>query len=502
MRALVLLAASAALAVACGTRSSETVAERAGVAVSPIVNGVADTTHQAVVAVVLQSGSQGGLCSGTIVKVDPSTKIGWVLTAAHCVEIPPVIVLQTDDLQSPTALKYQILDYAPDPRYQLGGDAGQLYDVAVVRVAGVDATTPILPLVSSPDGVSAGTPVVAVGYGRTTLTSSGTADANTVRRKVSLGVAQVTNAQLAYDMSARGFCQGDSGGPDLVASGGVEKVAGVHSYVQGDCNGTGVSGRVAGNRSFIDAQLAKTTAPTGCGFCEAVASSGNGECARLTSACLADQGCKAFYDCLGSCGGTSSCKTACLAKFPMAEGPFMAAAGCVCARACIGECGSTLSCRGVPKCGYKFPAGECSTCTEGACCQEALDCGADGQCYSCLKSSDADPACATNAARKKLASCVASRCAQPCAGTGLDTNAEVPPADEGAPADGAAASTTSTTTSGCSIGRAGDGVRSPLAWPVGPLGLALGLALRRRRCRAVRAARVVRAPSRAASLDR
>lgn len=469
MRAPVLLAATAALVVGCAASSPpEAGGERPSSASAAIINGAADTTHQAVVSIILQQGQAGGICSGTIVKVDPATKIGWVLTAAHCVEIPPVLVIQGDDFESPSALQYQIIDYAHDTRYQLGGSAGQLYDVAVVRIAGVDASTPTIALASSPDGVVQGTPVVAVGYGRTTLTGSGSGDTNTVRRRVALTVGQVTNAQLRYDMSARGFCQGDSGGPDLVTSGGTERVVGVHSYVEGDCDGVGASGRVAGNRTFIDAELAKAPPPASCGLCEQIASSGSNECARLTSACLSDKDCKGFYDCLGGCGGTSTCKATCLGKFPKAEGPFTAAAGCVCTRACAAECGSTLSCRGVAKCGYKFPAGDCATCTEASCCQEALDCGADGQCYLCLKGADADPACATNAARKKLATCVSTSCSRECAGTGLDTGADPPPADEATP-DGTPEGTTTTTTSGCAAaplrgpgGRAGDAALAAL----------------------------------------
>jgi hypothetical protein len=112
----------------------------------------------------------------------------------------------------------------------------------------------------------------------------------------------------------------------------------------------------------------------------------------------------------------------------------------------------------VPKCGAKLPAGACSTCTEGACCQETFDCTADGTCYLCLKGGDADPACATNAKRKALATCVASKCKDPCAGTGLDTGAAPAPAEEATPA--AAPGTTTTTTDGCAAaGAIGGGPR-------------------------------------------
>ena len=156
---------------------------RIGTAASAIINGQPDTTHQAVVAIVLQSGSQGGLCSGTIVKTDPVKHIGWVLAAAHCVELPPVYVLQADDFsQVSQVLKYDVIDYNADSRY--GGMIGSPYDFAVIRIAGVDATTPTIPLASANDGLTVGTNVVSVGYGRTSLIASGAGTENTVRRRV------------------------------------------------------------------------------------------------------------------------------------------------------------------------------------------------------------------------------------------------------------------------------------------------------------------------------
>jgi hypothetical protein len=423
-------------------------AEQVSRAASAIINGQVDTTHQAVVAIVLQSGSQGGLCSGTIVKTDPVKHIGWVVAAAHCVDLPPVYVLQGDDFsQATNVLRYDVIDYKADPNY--GGSVGSPYDFAVLRIAGVDATTPTIPLASASDGLSVGTNVLSVGYGRTTLISSGTGTENTVRRHVAKSLGQV-GQMIAYDMSSSGICQGDSGGPVLVGAPGAEKVVGVHSYVQGDCNGTGVSGRVAFDVSFLQGELAKTITTQGCDLCGQIANSGNGLCASATRNCLADKECGGYYECL-SAGGT---KASCLAKFPKAEGPFNAAANCQCTQACTTECKGTFECLNTPKCGYKLPAGACTTCTESACCDEALACASDGTCYVCLKTNDAAAECASNAARKTMANCVASKCKTECAGTGLDTGAGPVDGDAGTdpgtPATTSGATTT-TTTSGCSL---------------------------------------------------
>lgn len=446
---------------------------------SAIINGQLDTTHQAVVAVILQQGTEGGLCSGTIVKVDPVSHIGWVLAAAHCVNIQPVYVLQGNDFsQQASTLSYDILDYKADSRYN--GQPGSPYDFAVLRIVGVDASTPTIPLVSASDGLAVGTNVVSVGFGRTTLIASGTPPAdNTIRRHVAKQLSQVGQL-IAYDMATDGICQGDSGGPVLVTSGGVEKVAGVHSYVEGDCNGTGVSVRVSFDLSFINGELAKAPPTEDCALCGRIANSGNGTCAALTRGCLADKDCNGYYQCL-----SSQPRNVCLMMFPKAQGPFNAAANCQCTEACTTQCKTDPSCAGVPKCGYKFAAGSCATCTESACCAEALACAADGTCYVCLSTNDKAAECATNAARQTLATCVASKCATECGVGGAAADGGAAPADPGADPTGdapAAAPTTTTTTSGCAVAVTGSrgGSRGTGAGYV-LLGIAAALVAARRR---------------------
>ncbi len=454
MRALLLSVALPIIAVVAACSSSEPLPApepAAAKVASPIINGNVDTTHEAVVALYSQDGATGGLCSGSIIKVDAERHIGWVLTAGHCVTIAPVFVFQGDDYASASALRYEVVDYAPHPQYD-PTDTGSPYDFAMVRIAGVDATTPVLPIVGATDGLAVGTSVVSVGYGMTTLQETNPPTENTVRRNVAKKLSQVGQAQVGYDMATSGICHGDSGGPVLVSSGGVEKVAGVHSYVSGQgggCNGFGVSVRVSSALSFINAQLAKAIPTEDCALCTKISNSGASQCATANAGCLADKDCKGYFDCISA--GTA--KATCVTKFPKAEGPFNAAANCTCTTACPDTCGKEFSCRSVPKCGYKLPAGDCATCSEGACCAETLECAADGTCYVCLKGGDADPECATNAARKKMATCVASKCATECAGSGLENGADpVPPAED--PAAGGAGSTTTTTT-GCAVTRSG-----------------------------------------------
>ena len=460
--------------IACSMEppGSEASSSDVGRTASAVINGSVDTAHPAVVALILAQGSQGGLCSGTIVKKDVQRGIGWVATAAHCVEVPPALVLQAQDFTAPDALRYEVIDFEADPRYspQSGG-----YDFAVVRIAGVDETTPVIPLTTSPDGVTRSTPVTSVGFGRTSLSEpTSPNDENTERRVVQKTVDEVTSTLIGYDMSTRGICQGDSGGPVLLGTGANQRVVGIHSFVAGGCDGRGYSARVTAGLTFFNQQLNKALPAENCSLCEKVANSGKHECAALSASCLADKDCRGYYECLS--GGKTAAE--CLEEFPLAEGPFNAAANCTCTRACADLCSSFSQCRAAPKCGYRMEAGDCNTCIEASCCEEETDCAADGQCYVCLKNNDADPECATNAARKKLATCAASKCATECADSPIQAGADEPAEEDEAPAgEGPTAGTTTITRTGC--GAAAGGATS--AGGVLAIAMAVVVAAARRR---------------------
>jgi hypothetical protein len=415
------VALSACASVTEETRDGESV----GVASAAIINGQIDTTHSSVVLVHSQSGQSVGHCTGTIIKVDVQRKIGWVLTAAHCVEIPPVTIVLGDDFASSTALGYAVVDWTKDTRYEKPGDP---YDFAVVRIAGVDATTPVTPVATSFDGIAVGSPVVAVGYGRTNLIASGPPDNNTKRRKANLLAMDVSSTMISYDTTIRGTCQGDSGGPDIAIVGGKEVVVGVHSIFQGsDCNSVGSSARTVSGAGFINGELGKALPPDDCALCGKVAVSGKETCAELNRACFADASCKSLYDCVVACPkGSASCAAACEKKNPKGVGPLIAAASCTCTRSCTKQCGSTSECAVWPKCGLSTNAKSCTACIESACCEAALDCTADGTCFACMSSGGN---CAGNARHDKLATCIQSKCAAPCSGSGApgSTPGDAPP---------------------------------------------------------------------------
>lgn len=438
---------------------------------SPIVNGALDQEHDAVMAILSFGDDGASLCSGTMIRVDAERHIGWILTAAHCVASTPGIVLQGPDYGATTALRYLVLDWAYDRRYDQGGDAGQRNDIAVIRVLGVDENTPVIPMASSPDGLEPGSPLTAVGYGRTTLIAEGSSDTNTRRRQVELSVDAIDADLLTYDMGRRGICQGDSGGPDLMDTGDGERVVGVHSFVAGDCDGIGVSGRVTGNLAFIQGVLDEPLPERDCDLCQRIANSGTRECARITDACLQDEACAGVYDCPGL--DTSAGREACFEQFPRAEGPLLASAACPCVQSCRDVCAGEAACRGVPRCGFILPAGDCRTCGEGACCQETIDCAADADCYACLARGATVAECDGGAPFRNLSSCVATRCSS-CEGTTFDFG--------GVPAGGEPPGPGASSSDGCAFSPVSSPCRGASLTGLA-LALGLGVAAARRRSR-------------------
>jgi hypothetical protein len=437
---------------------------------SPIISGTVDNIDTAVVAIISTSSTNATLCSGTIIKVDPNNHIGWVLTAAHCIVPAPTVVLQAADYSASDAIRYYVIDYGADSRYEQGGSPAQPFDVAVLRIGGVDAATPVMPIASRDDGLDIGSQVKAIGFGRTTLLEAGT-DTNTKRMTTPLVVANITSLQIGYDLAERGICEGDSGGPDLVTQNGLPTVVGIHSFIAGDCNGTGASTRVSGNLDFIEAELTMPLPDRTCSACAAIAMSGNQECAQITTACLANPDCAAFYTCPGATTNASD-RASCLQKFPAAQGPVTASSECPCNRSCADVCASAPACTDVPTCGETLPLGACGSCMQSTCCQQVLDCQADSTCHLCLTEGDQDPSCQSNGARKALAACAIPSCNAPCLGTEFVRDV-----------DSIAPNTRGSSSVGCSVERPDPAGASIFASTMTVLSLTVQIIRRRRRYR-------------------
>lgn len=435
--------------VACGsatTLDEPTVGEGS----QAIIGGAADTTHEAVVAIISQQGNQAGACSGTIVK--KQGKVAWVLTAAHCVDIPPTIVFMGPNYDSTAAKRFEILDYTAHPSYD--GQTGNPADVAVVRILGANASTPVIPITDSPDGLSTGTRLVSVGYGRTTPAGSSGGD-NTIRKAITMSVTELSSTHVGYRYSTGNICQGDSGGPAIRGTGTAERVVAVHSFVTGNCTQEAYSARLtnASNYQYVQRELAKAVPAETCDTCSRAETSGDNPCALKQTECFADKDCTSLAECRQKCA-TNTCLADCDAKFPRGQAKLMAAAYCTCGdSACKAIC-SSGECRGAPACGIALGREACGTCTTGSCCDAVSACAADTDCYICLKDgAEADPSCAQNRLRKAVADCAATKCAAECAQDPIGAGGEPAPTP-GSPSNpgggGGGGVTTTTTTTGCS----------------------------------------------------
>ena len=434
------LVALVALVSACSTGPSnmEGAVDTLGRSSHPIINGVVDTTHPAVVALLLGKDASEGACTGTIVKKDVERRIGWVATAAHCVEAGVGLVLQTQDHSTTDVVQYSVIDFEADSRFSFDPSGG--FDFAVVRIGGVEESTPVIPLATDPDGLDVGVQVTSVGFGTTG------AGMNTTRRSVKKPIDFLDERLLGYDQETSGICFGDSGGPVIAGAGANERVVGIHSFVSGGCSIGGFSARVTSGLDFFDEQLEKLPEKS-CAVCEKIANGGTSTCAQLTASCLADDECRGYYECIGDGKKTQA---DCFAEFPIAEGPFTAAKSCVCQQACADECAGEPSCAAVGKCGHSLDdeTDACATCIETSCCEQMRECTVDGRCAFCLTKDDSFGSCKRNPARQALATCALDRCANECAGSTLPTIGASAAAD---PGDAGAAAAPESADAGCSV---------------------------------------------------
>ncbi len=479
LRKKLLVFAPIALALACQSQLQEPT----GSTSQAIIGGSADTTHDAVIAQLQDQ----GLCSGTFIKVDTTTNVGYILTAAHCVTSPPRVVIQGTSVQAPNALQYDVLDYKAHPSYT--GAVESDFDIAVVRVAGVDATTPVIPILRpAQDNLSAGKSIVSVGFGKTS--PSDTEDLDPIRKKITLTVGNVSSTKLAFAYQNGGTCQGDSGGPVLYTIGGKEYVAGIHSYVVGGCTSGAVSGRVSAAVTFIDQELAKQ--PVGvkpCDQCQKNLFSGKNVCATAQRECLGDPTCAAYSECLGKCSN-AACRSACDKQYPLGVGPLRAIGFCACDNGCKSLCG--LSCTSAPKCGIVRSNSKCDTCLDASCCDETNFAADEGLGYQCLTTKGAFAGCSGSKTYQAVLKCQTQKCKDACSDAPAVPNGEgeaEPPSespnnstDQGASSGAAAApsetpGTSADSSGGCQQSPGGRGTGSSLGLLLGLLGV---LGLRRR----------------------
>lgn len=328
------------LVAGCSISSSSEesfVAEQA----SPIIGGAVDPGHAAVVALsLLQADNTGALCTGTIVRADPVTGIGYVLTAGHCIRgIQRITTIQSTDYLAPVRISYQMIDAVAHPDFD--GETGSDFDVGMVRIFGVDGATPTVPILADDVAIGVGTRVTSVGYGRTERPTffPTTTPPNTQRRRADGAVTKADGAHLLVDYDAGDICHGDSGGPVLAVVDGKEHVVGVHSFVEFGCF-QGKSVRPALHAAFLATVLERPAPPPSCDTCRKTTLSGRNVCAVFATGCRLNTDCAALKACADACAADAACTSACKGRFPDVVNAWAGTANCacnLCASACAGD---------------------------------------------------------------------------------------------------------------------------------------------------------------------
>lgn len=313
--------ACASAVVGC---SSEPTPSRLGVMRGQIIGGSPDTTHQAVMALF---GSQSA-CTATAIAKNGNT--GYALTAAHCVEDPPQVLVQGNNYNSGNAIVYDVTDYQADPAYN-----GDTHDFAMITFSNAGSAPTIPVMTPAEDNLQPGSDVEFVGYGVTEFSNN-----NTVRYSVDGELAQVESLVIAYEQQGGGPCSGDSGGPSLSLVGGQERVSGVTSYGDQECTEFGVSGRASAvYNNFIAPWIGGNPQPQNCDQCAQGAQQG-GSCSGAVQQCGNNQACVELIDCLNACGQNNDpCVQACANQAGQAAvDQYTAIIDCICDSACVQEC--------------------------------------------------------------------------------------------------------------------------------------------------------------------
>ncbi len=382
-----------------------------GKAGQPIINGEPDVTHDAVMAVLGNTGA----CTGTVIAKDVVNKKGYVLTAAHCVSEAPQVVVRGTNYANGT--QYPVVDYKAHESYD-----GQVYDFAMVTFTWNNNEPPVIPITTAAmDNMAAGTNVTFVGYGVTESNQN-----NSTRFFVDGQLAEVDPLTISYNQSnsgpypnSGGPCFGDSGGPAFLDVPGVgETVAGITSYGDQNCTQFGVSGRTSAVEGWIADYITNGGGGGGqtCDQCFQASTSSGGACIGSVNECLNDQACVDFINCINDCQ-TQACVDTCVQQNPNGVDGYVAILACVCDTGCNAECGNEPFCQDPtgPTCGFESSDTTCQSCFETSCCGQATACAADNACYDCLTGANPDETCLeTNGLAAQFYQCLAQKCDTEC----------------------------------------------------------------------------------------
>lgn len=460
------------IALGCGVEEQPPGAEVLSRSGQPIINGTKDTTHDAVVAILAQDGE----CTGTVIHKDVAAKKGFVLTAAHCLEEAPELVVRGTDYKTGTT--YEVVDYKAHQQYD-----GEIYDFGMITFTWTQSEPPVIPfLKKAQDNMAVGSTVNFVGYGITSANPNSPGYNNSIRYQVEGQLDQLDALTIHYNQSSfgqysndSGPCSGDSGGPALYTVAGVgETVAAVTSYGDQQCVKFGVSSRVSAVEAWIQDYLANGSSGSGgqdCQSCADGSTDNGGACGASVDVCFNDPACAALVQCYNNCQ-SQACFEQCDANNPNGLPEYDAIITCICTSGCATECASDPDCQQFgPACGLTGDGSTCQSCFEGACCAEAQTCTGDQGCASCWNGKYEDLNCAgSNMAAAALGACMNQHCSAQC---GIPSNNGAGGAAGSGASGGSAGSGGSDGDDGscaCRTGAGGEG-------PSGAAALALGAAL-------------------------
>jgi hypothetical protein len=354
----------------------------------PVVGAEVTTGDPGVVALIDGGGTGYVFCTGTLV----SPRV--ILTAGHCIDdAMGSVVAHFGDYTEVGGLRIGAVATLSHPNWN--GNLNNGHDVGVVLLSVAQDPALAVPMNTTPLDTMIGADYRVVGFGihdRVTREIDGRKRTAMMRIAGIAGLngdyVEVTDPDPTMDPDTA-ICQGDSGGPGLIDVGGVEMIAGVHSYsIEGCFNPSGDS-RVDVLIDFIQPYIDQND--PACGE--------DGQCIRV--GCSADPDCEpcgADGTCTASCPlPDPDCPTQAVGEICRADSQCMSGI-CIpwtldprvhfCSQPCDAGCPDGMSCATIPPhgpvCFYDGrPPGAL-----GAACDEPTDCAEylceDGACtYTC-----------------------------------------------------------------------------------------------------------------------